>query len=66
MVSLCQIPNVGHVRANRLKKKGIHKLEDFLSYSEGDLMKFMKCSKKLAEEALEGARLIELKESIDV
>ena len=66
MVSLCQIPNVGHVRANRLKKKGIHKLEDFLAYSEGDLMKFMKCSKKLAEEALEGARLIELKESIDV
>ena len=66
MVELCQIPNVGHVRANRLKKKGIHKLSDFLSYDEGDLMKFMKCSKKLAEEALEGARLIELKESIDV
>jgi replicative superfamily II helicase len=65
MVELCQIPNVGTVRAGRLKRAGVRTLSDFLSYDEKDIMKFMKCSKKLAEEAAEGARLIELKESLD-
>lgn len=64
LVELCQIPNVGTVRAGRLKKAGVRTLSDFLAYDEKDLMKFMKCGKKLAEEALEGARLIELKDSL--
>jgi helicase len=66
LVELVQIPNVGHVRANRLKGKKVKSIGDFLNYDAGSLAKIMKCSTKLAEEALEGARLIELKESIDV
>ena len=66
LVELCQIPNIGTVRANKLKKAGIRTLSDFLSYDEKDIMKFTGCGKKLATEALEGAKLIELKESMDV
>jgi len=65
LVELVQIPNVGHVRANRLKDKKIKSLGDFLNYDVGTIAKIMKCSTKLAEEALEGARLIEFKGSIN-
>lgn len=61
LVEIVQIPNVGQVRAKRLKDAKIRKLEDFLCYNADDLAKIMKCSTKLAEEALEGARLIDLK-----
>jgi replicative superfamily II helicase len=65
LVGLCQIPNVGQVRAKRLVSSKIRKLEDFLSFDAKTLSKTMKCSVKLAEESLEAARLIELKESLE-
>ena len=64
MVELVQIPNIGNVRANRLKDKKIKTLKEFISHDAISVAKIMKCSTKLAEEALEGARLIELKDSI--
>ncbi len=64
LVSLCQIPNVGQVRAKRLKAMKIHKLEDFVNHDASFLAKVMKCSTKLAEEALGGAKTIQLKESL--
>ena len=64
IVELVQIPNVGNVRANRLKDKKIKTLKEFVSYDSTSIAKIMKCSTKLAEEALEAAKLIELKDSI--
>lgn len=66
LVELVRIPNVGHVRANRLKDKKIKTMSDFLNYNATQLAGIMKCSNKLAEEALEGARMIELQDSVDV
>lgn len=66
LVDLVRIPNVGSVRANRLKDKKIKSLGDFLNYNVSQLASIMKCSNKLAEEALEGARMLELQDSIDV
>jgi helicase len=66
LVQLCQIPNIGQVRAKRLVKQRIKNLDDFLSFDEATLASVMKCSKKLAGEALAGARMIQLQESIDV
>ena len=63
LVDIIQIPNVGAVRANRLKAAKIKKIEDFLCYGVDDIAKIMKCSKTLAEEALEGARLLDLKKN---
>lgn len=65
LVELCQIPNVGQVRAKRLRAARIKKLGDFLAFDAKTLSKTMKCSEKLAEESLEAARLIELKESLE-
>lgn len=64
LVQLCRIPNVGQVRANRLKAAKIKTMGDFMNYDAGTLAKIMKCSTKLAEEALEGAKMVELKDSI--
>lgn len=64
LVELCQIPNVGAARAKRLKDKRIKTVGDFTAYSAKDLAAIMKCSLKLAEEALAGAQNIELKDSI--
>jgi helicase len=61
LVELCQIPNVGQVRANRLKDANITKMSDFLTYDANTLSKIMKCSVKLAEEAIAGAKLAEFK-----
>jgi helicase len=66
LVELCQVPNVGQVRANRLKDKKIKSLDDLVKYDVGTLAKIMKCSPKLAEEALDGAKAIILKDMIDV
>lgn len=66
LVDLVRIPNVGHVRANRLKDKKIKTMSDFLNHSAAQLAGIMKCSNKLAEEALEGARMIELQDSVNV
>jgi hypothetical protein len=49
-----------------LVKQRIKNLDDFLSFDEATLASVMKCSKKLAGEALAGARMIQLQESIDV
>jgi helicase len=64
LVELCQIPNVGAVRAKKLKQNKINNIKDFTKYNAENLSKIMKCSLKLAEEALDGAKSIELKESI--
>lgn len=64
LVELCQIPNVKAARAKRLKAKRIKSIDDFLSYDAKTLASIMKVSEKLAEESLEGARLVRLKESI--
>lgn len=64
LVELCQIPNVGAARAKKLKQNKIKNVKDFIKYDANKLSSFMKCSLKLAEEALEGAKTIDLKESI--
>lgn len=64
LVELCTIPNVGAARARRLKKAKVKSVSDFLCYSADELAKMMKCSKKLADEAKEGARLLDLKKSL--
>ena len=66
IVDLVRIPNVGSVRAKRLKDRGITTLQGFLNHSSGDLAKIMKCSSKLAEEAFDGAKQIQLEDSINV
>lgn len=64
LVELCQIPNVGAVRAKKLKASRIKTLGDFTNYDAPALSKIMGCSLKLAEQALNGAKEIELRESI--
>ncbi len=64
LVELCQIPSVGAVRAKRLKDSRIKSLSDFVNYDVATLSKIMKCSTKLAQQALDGAKAIELKDSI--
>ena len=65
MVDICRIPNVGGVRATRLKASKIKSLDDFINYDVATLAKIMKVSAKVAGEALEGAKLIQLKDSMD-
>jgi helicase len=64
LVELCQIPNVGQARAKRLKAARVKTLEEFVACSVDSLASMMKVSKKLAEESLEAAKLIQLKESL--
>lgn len=64
LVELCQIPNVGAARAKKLKAKRIKTLADFVSYDAASLASIMKCGAKVAHEALEGAKLIQLKDSL--
>lgn len=64
LVELCQIPNIGQARAKKLKANRIKTLDDFISYDGESLASIMKVSKKLAEESLEAAKLIKIKESI--
>lgn len=64
LVQLVQIPNVGQARAKKLKTARIKTVDEFMSYDADSLSKIMKCSKKLAEEALDGARLIQLQSSL--
>lgn len=64
IVDLVRIPNVGNVRANRLKNSKIKSLADFVKYDSDTLSKTMKCSKKLAEEALDAAKLLEIQDSL--
>lgn len=64
LVELCQIPNVGAVRAKKLKTSRIKTLSDFVQYDAKTLSEVMNCSLNLAQEALDGAKAIQLKESI--
>jgi replicative superfamily II helicase len=64
LVELCQIPNVGQVRAKRLKAKKIKTLDAFVAQTVESLATIMKVSKKMAEECLEAAKLIQLKEAL--
>jgi|688.fasta_scaffold08002_18 replicative superfamily II helicase len=64
LVELCQIPNVGAVRAKKLKTSRIKTLNDFVQYDAKTLSEVMKCSVKLAQEALDGAKNIQLKDSV--
>lgn len=64
LVELCQIPNIGQARAKKLKAKRIKTLDEFVAYDAAALSGIMGVSKKLAEETLEAARLIQLKEAL--
>lgn len=64
LVELCQIPNVGVARAKKLKAKRIKTVDDFACYDAKTLAAVMGCGLKVAEEALAGAKDIQLKESI--
>lgn len=64
LVDLCQIPNVGAVRAKRLKESRIKTLADFAQYDVETVAKIMKCSTKLAQQAMDGAKEIQLKDSV--
>lgn len=64
LAELCQIPNVASVRAKRLKDRRIKSLNDFVKHDAQELSKIMNCSVKLAQEALDGAKAIQLKDSI--
>lgn len=64
LVDLCQLPNVGQARAKRLYEKNIKTANDVLLRDADSLAKIMKCSKKLAEQAIESAKTIRLKDSL--
>ena len=64
LAEIVQIPNVGAVRANRLKVAKIRTIDDFLCHDADALAKIMKCGKKMAEDALAGARDIEMKKML--
>lgn len=64
LVELCQIPNIGSVRAKKLKAKRIKNLDEFIQHDADTLSKIMGCSIKLVEEALDGAKAIKLQDSI--
>lgn len=61
LVELCQIPNVGAVRAKRLKLNKINNLEDFLNCDINNLSKIMKCGVKTVEESFNSAKEIKNK-----
>jgi replicative superfamily II helicase len=64
LVELCQIPNVGAVRATKLKSKNIKNLDDFIGYNAETLSKIMNCGLKIAQDSLDEAKKIKLNESI--
>lgn len=65
LVQLCQIPKVGQVRGERLKSQGIKTPEQVVNLSVSRLATIMKCSSKIAEEALNGAKQIILENSLN-
>ncbi len=64
LVELCQIPNVGQVRAKKLKARNIKTLSDFLKYDATALAGIMKVSTKVATEMITEANSIHLKDSL--
>jgi len=64
LVELCQAPNIGAVRAKKLKENNINSLDQLVNFDVKTLSKILKCSVKIAQETLDGAKEIHLKESI--
>lgn len=64
LAHICQIPNVGGVRAKRLTDHKIKTPDDFLKHDAKTLAKIMQCSPKLAEKAIVGAKEIVFKEAL--
>lgn len=64
LVPLCEIPNVGKVRAENLYNAGVRNVDDFITTGSDRLAKIMNLKKDRVEECLHGARSIKLKESM--
>ena len=64
LVELCQIPNVGAVRARKLRDHKIKTLADFVKCDTKTLSNIMRCNETLVKDCLEAAKTIELKSSI--
>jgi replicative superfamily II helicase len=64
LVELCQAPNIGAVRAKKLKENNVNSLDQLVNFDAKTLSKILKCSVKIAQETLDGAKEIHLKESI--
>jgi len=64
LVDLCRIPNIGAVRAKKLKLKNINKLEDFIKYDIKTLSKITGCSEKIIQESLSAAKEIHTNDQI--
>ena len=64
LVELCQIPNVGAVRARKLRDHKIKTLADFVKCDAKTLSNIMRCNETLVKDCLEAAKTMELKSSI--
>lgn len=64
LVDLCRIPNIGAVRAKKLKLKNINNLEDFIKYDSKTLSKITGCSEKTTQESLLAAKEIHANDQI--
>lgn len=64
LVDLCRIPNIGAVRAKKLKLKNINNLEDFIKYDSKTLSKITGCSEKITQESLLAAKEIHTNDQI--
>lgn len=65
LIDLCQIPDVGKARAERLWAAGIRSLDDFANTDAGTLSKVMKVTAKAANTALSEAKSLQVKKSVE-
>jgi len=66
LLDLCQIPDVGKARAERLWAANIRSLDIFVNTDPSVLASVMKVSQKATEEVLAEAKLIKNRKSIDL
>lgn len=64
LVELCQIPNVGKARAEKLYKAKIRTLDDFLAQDENTLSLIMNLNDAKTKESIAGAKTVKLKEML--
>jgi replicative superfamily II helicase len=64
LVSLCQIPNIGKVRAEKLYKANIRSIDDFLKADEGKLATITGVGKDKIHDAAEQMRTAKFKDLI--
>ncbi len=64
LINICQVPEVGKVRAEKLWKVGIQSVDDFSKADPDSLAKIMKVTKKLATEMVKEANLLKIKASL--